>query len=68
MDKELQETIMIRSKLRNRFLKSRFLSDKNTSNKQRNAFVSLLRKTKKQYYSKLNVKDIVDNKKTWKTE
>ena len=55
MGKELQET---------RFLKSRFLSDKNTSNKQRNAFVSLLRKTKKQYYSKLNVKDIVDNKKT----
>ena len=63
MDKELQETIMIRSKLKNRFL-----SDKNTSNKQRNAFASLLRKTKKQYYSKLNVKDIVDNKKTWKTE
>ena len=59
MGRELQE---------NRFLKSRFLSDKNTSNKQRNAFVSLLRKTKKQYYSKLNVKDIVDNKKTWKTE
>ena len=50
------------------FLKSRFLSDKNTSNKQRNAFASLLRKTKKQYYSKLNVKDTVDNKKTWKTE
>ena len=59
MGRELQET---------RFLKSRFLSDKNTSNKQRNAFVSLLRKTKKQYYSKLNVKDIADNKKTWKTE
>ena len=59
MGRELQET---------RFLKSRFLSDKNTSNKQRNAFVSLLRKTKKQYYSKLNVKDIVDNKKTWKKE
>ena len=58
MGRELQET---------RFLKSRFLSDKSTSNKQRNAFVSLLRKTKKQYYSKLNVKDIVDNKKTWKT-
>ena len=59
MGRELQET---------RFQKTRFLSDKNTSNKQRNAFVSLLRKTKKQYYSKLNVKDIVDNKKTWKTE
>ena len=27
----------------------------------------LLRKTKKTYYSNLNVKDIVDNKKFWKT-
>ena len=36
-------------------------------NKQRNKCVSLLRKTKKAYYSNLNVKDVVDNKKFWKT-
>ena len=36
------------------------------SNKQRNECVSLLRKTKKAYYSNLTVKDIVDNKKFWK--
>ena len=60
MNKELQQTIMIRSKLRNKFLKSRSLSDKKAYNKRRNACVSLLRKTKKQHYSTLNVKNIVD--------
>ena len=55
------------SKLRNKFLKSRSLSHKKAYNKRRNACVSLLRKTKKQYYSTLNVKNIVDNKKFWKT-
>ena len=55
------------SKLRNKFLKSRSLSDKKAYNKRRNACVNLLRKTKKQYYSTLNVKNIVDNKKFWKT-
>ena len=29
--------------------------------------VSLLRKSKRNYYSNLNVKDITDNKKFWKT-
>ena len=46
---------------------SRFESDKQACNNQRNKCVSLLRKTKKAYYSNLNVKDVVDNKKFWKT-
>ena len=54
---------MVRSKLRKMFLKSRSKSDKKAYNKQRNKCVSLLRKTKKAYYSNLNVKDIADNKK-----
>ena len=40
---------------------------KKAYNKQRNKCISLLRKTKKAYNSILNVKDIVDNKKFWKT-
>ena len=40
---------------------------KKTYNTQRNTCFSLLRKTKKAYYSNLNVKDIVDNKKFRKT-
>ena len=35
--------------------------------KQCNYCVSLLRKTKKDYYANLNVKDIVDNKQFWRT-
>ena len=58
---------MVRSKLRKKSLKSRSESDKKAYNKQRNKCVSLLRKTKKAYYSNLNVKDVVDNKKFWKT-
>ena len=48
-------------------LKSRSKSHKKAYNKQRNKCVSLLRKTKKAYYSNLNVQDAVDNKKFWKT-
>ena len=58
---------MVRSKLRKKFLKSRSESDKKAYNKQKNKCVSLLRKTKKACYSDLNVRDIVGNKKFWKT-
>ena len=58
---------MVRSKLRKKFLKSRSENDKKAYNKQKNKCVSLLRKTKKSYYLNLNVKDVVDNKKIWKT-
>ena len=58
---------MLRSKLRKKFLKSRSKSDKKAYNKQRNKCVSLLRKTKKAYYSNLNVNDTANNKKFWKT-
>ena len=67
INKEIQRGVMVKSKLRKKFLKSRSESDKKAFNKQRNKCVSLLRKTKKAYYSNLNVKDVVDNKKFWKT-
>ena len=54
-------------KTKKNILKSRSKSDKKAYNKQRNKCVSLFRKTKKAYYSNLNVKDVVDNKKFWKT-
>ena len=47
MNKGLHQTIMIRPKLRNKFLKSRSFSDKSGYNKQRNACVSQSTKTKK---------------------
>ena len=53
---------VVRSKLRKNFLKSIPESDKKAYNKQKNKCVSLLRKTKKAYYSNLNMKDVVDDK------
>ena len=55
------------SKLREKFLKSGSKNDKKAYNKQRTKCISLLRKTKKAYYSNLNMKDVVDNKKFLKT-
>ena len=67
MNKPLTRAHMKRHRLRNRFLKNR--SEVNGINfiKQRNYRVSLLRKTKKQYYANLSEKDVADNKKFWKT-
>ena len=47
INKEIQRDVMVRSKLRKSFLKSRSKSDKKAYNKQRNKCVSLLRKNKK---------------------
>ena len=41
MNKELQQAIMITSKLRNKFINSRSLRGKNAYNKQRNTCISL---------------------------
>ena len=67
MNKELKKAIMVRSKLRNKFLKSRSEEDRKAYNKQRNMSVKLLKKTKRNYFSNLNTKRVVDNKKFWKT-
>ena len=67
INREIQRPVMVKSKLRKKILKSKPKSDREACNKQRNKCVSLLRKIKKAYYSNLNVKDIVDNKKFWKT-
>ena len=67
MTKSLRKAIMTRSRLKNRFIKHRTTENWNSYKKQRNFCVSLLRKTKKQYFSELDHSDIRDNKKFWKT-
>ena len=67
MNKTLQKEIMKRSRLRNKFLKTKAEVDKIAYKKQRNHCVSLTRKTKKEYYSSLDEKCVIDNKKFWKT-
>ena len=67
MNKELSKEIMHRTRLWNNFLRNRSDENKRKYSKQRNYCVSLLRKTKKNYYSNLNEKKITDNKTFWKT-
>ena len=67
MNKTLSKEIMKRSNLRNKYLKSRSEEDRQRFRKQRNLCVSLLRKIKRSYYSNLNKKNLMENRKFWKT-
>ena len=55
-----------RSKLKNKYNKKRNYENWSLYKKQRNYCLSLLRKTKKSYFEKLNIKEIADNKTFWK--
>ena len=66
MNKSLSKAIMIRSKLRNRYIKLKTTEMHDAYKKQRNYCVSLLRKTKKTFYENLNPYLIADNKTFWK--
>ena len=67
MNKILDNAHRKQTRLRNTFLKNRTEPNRVSYNKQRNFCVSLLRKAKKDYYGNLNEKDVIDNKKFWKT-
>ena len=58
---------MEKTELHNKFLKHKTDESRQAFVKQRNCCVCLLRKSRRNYYSNLNVKDITDNKKFWKT-
>ena len=67
INKTIKKAFMKRSRLRNIYLKNRSDNNKREYNKQRNYCVSLLRKTKTNYYANLNEKDLTDNKQFWRT-
>ena len=62
MNKEISKAIMNRTRLRNSFLRTRCIRGKEAYNKQRNYYVSLIRKTKQQYYNSFNHRKVADNK------
>ena len=66
MTKELRKAIMVRSKLKNKFNTMKTDENKLMYNKQRNKCTSLLRKTKKNYFNRLNPSLITDNKFFWR--
>ena len=61
MTKEVRKAIMIRSKLRNKFLKDKNEHSKNDYRKQRNLCVALVRRAKEQCTSSLELSLITDN-------
>ena len=67
MTKEMRKAIMHRSKLRNKFSKTRNEESRRRFNRQRNFCVSLLRKTKRRFFGKLDHNVVYDNRKFWKT-
>ena len=67
MTKSLRKEIMLRSRLRNKFLKTKTEESKQLYNKQRNLCVTLLRKAKRNCFAELDNKILKDNRKFWKT-
>ena len=67
MNNEISKTIIARTRLRNRFLKNRSNQNRDLFRKQRNLRLRLLRKSKKDYFSNLNEKQITNNKCFWET-
>ena len=67
LNKTISKEIMKRNRFRNQFIKNRTDENKSRYIKQRNYCVSLLRKTKTQYYSNLREKNVADNNTFWKT-
>ena len=62
MNKKLSKEIMKRSRLRNKFLNTKGDIDRKSYSKQHNYVISLLRNEKKNFYSNLDTKIVIDHK------
>ena len=67
MNKVIHKALMVRSRLRNKFLKEKTAFSRETYDKQRKYCVKLIRKSIIKYFGNLNVKNITESKKFWKT-
>ena len=67
MDREFNQAIMIKSNLRNKFLKLKTEENRSVYVKQCNYCVKLLRQKKRQYFENVILSSITDNKLFWKT-
>ena len=66
MTRELRKEIMLRSKIKNKFNKERNHINWCNYKRRCNRCLSILRKTKKEYFNSLNIKQVSDNKLVWK--
>ena len=62
MTKELRKKIMLRSKIKNKFNKETNHIKLCNYKRQRNRCLSILRKTKKEYFNSINIKQVSENK------
>ena len=62
-----QQAIIVSSKFRNKYLKSRSASDWKSYTKKRHTWVNILKESKKWYFSNINIKNVTDKKKFCKT-
>ena len=67
MTEKVRKAIMIRSKLRDKFLQDKSEESRNNYRKQCNLCAALVRKAKQQYFSSLDLSLIADNKNVLKT-
>ena len=67
LNKEILKAIMNRTRLRNKFLRSRSTEDRSAYNQQRNFCLRLVRKARRDYYNNLDHKKVTDNKSFWRT-
>ena len=67
MNKTLSKALIHRTKFRNKYLRNKTDQNKRKYTKNQSYCVSLLRKSKREYYSNLDVMNITDNKMFWKT-
>ena len=58
---------MKQTRSKNKFIKYRCEGNKRVYDAQRNPCVSLLKKAKEDYFDNLDLKNITDNKRLWKT-
>ena len=66
MKKALRKAIMIRSRLKSIYLENQNTTNWNNYKSQSNFCTNLLRKTKRDYFRNLNIRELNDNKKFWK--
>ena len=67
MNKTLFKAVMTRSRLQNKFIKNPNQNNSDNYKKYRNYCTGLFRKEKRSYYSNIDIKNITDNRKFWKT-
>lgn len=66
-NKDMHKAIMVRSRLKNRYLRDKTRENKLNYNRQRNYCTSLLRRVKRNFYDKLDDSSVTDAKRFWKT-